>query len=107
MEDTGKLILEYLKDYHKSEDTALRAVEVRELFTLKDRQVRNIVSRLRQEEEPICSSEAGYWYSKNPEDIEKTLRRLEGQVRNMNCSIEGLKQVLKEITQDEDHNSYY
>lgn len=30
----------------------------------------------------------------DPEDIEKTVRRLEGQVKNMNISIAGLKKVL-------------
>ena len=107
MENTREELLAYLKHNHISEDTALRAKDIRELFHIRDKHVRTMVSRLRQEGEPICSSDAGYWYSKDPEDIEKTLRRLEGQVRNMNYSIEGLKQALKENTKDEDYNSYY
>lgn len=48
----------------------------------------------RQDGEAVCSSSYGYWYSTDPEDIEKTVRRLEGQVKNMNISIAGLKKVL-------------
>ena len=94
MTSVGELLTDYLKNFHTSEPTAVKARDLRVLFKLTDKQVRNVVSGLRQKGEPICSSSCGYWYSTDPVDIEKTLRRLEGQVRNMNISITGLKQVL-------------
>jgi hypothetical protein len=71
------------------------------LFNLKDKQLRNVVTVLRQEGKPICSSSYGYWYSRVPEDLEKTLHRLEAQVHNMNFSIAGLKRILQEVQDDE------
>ena len=93
----GKDIAEYLADYHKTEETAIKARELRALYNLQDKQLRNVISVLRQDGEPICSSSNGYWYSTEPEDINKTIRRMEAQVLNMRHSIAGLyKNLLKE-----------
>ena len=92
--DTAHQMLEYLKDHHRAESVAIKNRELRLLFNLTDKQVRNVVSHLRQEGEPVCSSSYGYWYSTDPDDIEKTLHRLEAQVENMNISIKGLRKAL-------------
>jgi hypothetical protein len=91
---TAHQVLEYLKDCHNTESRAVKNRELRLLFNLTDRQVRGVVSQLRQEGEPVCSSSYGYWYSTDPDDIERTLHRLEAQVENMNISITGLKKAL-------------
>lgn len=100
MAGLGSDIAEYLREYHTDEINAVKGRDLCVLFNLTDKQVRNIVSGLRQDGEAICSSSYGYWYSTDPEDLEKTLRRLEGQVKNMNISIKGLRKVLQEA-QDE------
>ena len=87
-------MLEYLSEYHNTEKDAIKSRDLRKLFNLTDKQVRNVVSQLRQDGKPVCSSSYGYWYSTDPDDIEKTLHRLEAQVENMNNSITGLKKVL-------------
>lgn len=94
MADIGRDIAEYLQEFHKTESTAIKARELCVLFNLTGKQLRNVVSRLRQDGDAVCSSSYGYWYSRDPEDIEKTVRRLEGQVKNMNISIAGLKGIL-------------
>lgn len=94
MASVGSEILEYLKEWHTSENKAVKSRELCVLFNLTGKQLRNIVTNLRQDGEAVCSSSYGYWYSTDPEDVEKTLRRLEGQVKNMNVSIDGLKKVL-------------
>ena len=97
MESVGADITEYLKDYHLSENKAIKGRELCVSFNLTDKQLRNVVSGLRQEGNPICSSSYGYWYSTDPEDIEKTIHRLEAQVANMNISIRGLEKALQEV----------
>lgn len=97
MASVGADITEYLKDYHLSENKAIKGRELCVLFNLTDKQLRNVVSGLRQEGKPICSSSYGYWYSTDPEDIEKTIHRLEAQVSNMNISIRGLEKALQEV----------
>ena len=89
-------MVDYLKEYHTEERTAIKARELCMLFNLTQKQLRNIVSALRQEGVAVCSSTYGYWYSTDPADIEITLSRLEGQVKNMNLSIDGLKRILQD-----------
>lgn len=92
---TAHQMLEYLKDHHSTESTAVKNRDLRLLFNLTDRQVRNVVSQLRQEGEPVCSSSCGYWYGTDPDDIARTIHRLEAQVENMNISITGLTKALR------------
>ncbi len=94
MTGTGKDIVEYLKNYHTEEHHAIKGRELRVLFNLTDKGLRDVISGVRQEGAAVCSSSYGYWYSTDPEDVGKTIRRLEGQVKNMNISITGLKKVL-------------
>lgn len=91
---TARQMLEYLKDHHDTESTAVKNRDLRSLFNLTDRQVRLVVNQLRQEGEPVCSSSYGYWYSTDPADIAKTLHRLETQMENMDISIAGLRKAL-------------
>ena len=100
MAGVGADITEYLKENHKTEEDAIKGRDLRMLFNLKDKQLRNVISVLRQNGKPICSSSNGYWYSKDQEDLEKTLHRMEAQVHNMNYSIAGLKKILQEVVQD-------
>lgn len=93
-------LVEYLKDHHNTEEKAIKSRDLSVLFNLKSRDIRNIVTVLRQEGKPVCSSSNGYWYSEDPEDLEKTLHRMEAQVHNMSLSIAGLQKKLMEV-QDE------
>ena len=97
MKTLGADITDHLKEFYTSEDTAINSRELSEMFNITNRQLRNIVTTLRQEGNPICSSSNGYWYSNEPEDLSKTIHRLEAQVHNMNYSITGLKKVLQEV----------
>jgi hypothetical protein len=91
-------VLEYLQDCCKSEDDAIKARDLCELFNLTDRQLRNVVNGLRRDGQAVCSSSHGYWYSTEPEDVWKTIRRMQGQVDDMTLSITGLKQAIQEDT---------
>ena len=97
MAGVGAGITEYLKEYHTTEGEAIKSRDLRTLFNLTDRQLRNVINGLRRDAEPICSSSYGYWYSKDPEDLEKTLHKMEAQIHNMNYSIAGLQRILQEI----------
>lgn len=94
MSDVSVDILEYLKEYHTEERIAIKSRDLRYLFNLTDRDLRTVIGSIRQNGGAICSSTSGYWYSENPADIEITLSRLEGQVKNMKLTIKGLKKVL-------------
>lgn len=95
MSRNGKKILQeeiayHLKDYYTTEDNAISAGGLGELYNLTKRQVRMVVTSLRKEGFPICSSNMGYWYGKNKKDVEKTVNRLEAQITNMQKAVNGL-----------------
>ena len=83
-------IAEYLKEKSKTENEAVRAGDLGALFNLTKRGIRAIVTVLRQEGYPICSSNCGYWYGTDPADIEKTGNRLMAQAESMRKAAEGL-----------------
>lgn len=95
----GEFVLSYLKSYHTSEDKAIKGKQLCRAYCLRNRDLRNAVASLRQDGHPICSSNAGYWYSTREADIRRTIKRLKEQVKNMNRTIAGLEKV--EVTKDE------
>ena len=84
-------LLEYLQIHHKSEDNAISAFDLGQLFNLDKRGVRLVVTGLRSEGYTVCSSNKGYWYSEAEEDIEKTIRRLRAQITGTQKAIDGLR----------------
>lgn len=94
-------VMEYLKEYHAKEADALKSRDLGVLFNLTNREVRNLVSKLRQDGVPICSSNNGYWYSEDAEDITRTIKRLADQVQNMRLVIKGLSKAKEAITNAE------
>ena len=60
MSEVGCDIVEYLKEFHTSEGKAVKARELCVLFNVHEKQLRNIVSDLRQNGEAICSSTYQY-----------------------------------------------
>ena len=86
-------VAEYLQEYHTTEQTAIKARDLGDLFNLRGKPLRDIISVLRQNSVPICSSWFGYWYSTDPKDIEKTLHQLKSRVKNINPAIAGLDKV--------------
>ena len=93
MASVGSDITEYLKEFHTTEQTAIKARELGELFNVRGKPLRDIISVLRQDAVPICSSWFGYWYSTDPKDIEKTLHQLRSRVKNINRAIAGLDRI--------------
>lgn len=92
----GEDVLDYLKENHLSEEKAIKNRELAELFNLSSRELRDLITSLRQRGNPVCSSSYGYWYSTDPDDIRKTLSRIESQVKAMRVTIKGLQIALVE-----------
>ena len=89
--DKGNDLLEYLQDHHTEEINAVGARELSTLFNITQRGLRSLVTELRKEGYPVCSSNSGYWYSEDEEDIRKTVDRMEAQMEKMEQAVAGLK----------------
>lgn len=89
----GIELLDYLREFHSSKESAISAGELSTLFKTTKRGIRTVVTELRKNSYPICSGNEGYWYSTDPEDIQSTVSRLEAQADNMIRAVKGLKQA--------------
>lgn len=87
-------LVDFLKD-KDSEENAISAEDLGYLFNMTKRGIRSVVTLLRQNGCPICSSNKGYWYGSTREDIEKTGRRLMSQVENMKKAVDGMYKSLE------------
>ena len=65
------MIEAFLREHHKGEERAIHSKELEALFSLTGRSLRRLVSKLRKEEIPICSSKDGYFYARTQEEIRK------------------------------------
>lgn len=66
-----------------------RAKTVKEL-SYSSREVRLIVSGLREKGYPICSGTTGYWIAKNKIELDSTIVQLRSRVAGIDKAIEGL-----------------
>lgn len=66
--------------------------EINQYFQIGDeRSVRKTVEKLRERGEPICMGSKGYYYSKDPVEIEKTITTLLSQASGQLRTAKNLK----------------
>ncbi|MBQ9825927.1 MAG: hypothetical protein IJM61_01935 [Firmicutes bacterium] len=70
------LIEAFLREYHKGEERAVHSKDLEALFFISGRDLRRLISELRKEEIPICSSRNGYFYAGSQADIRKCAKML-------------------------------
>ena len=83
-------INEYLKKNHTGQDKAVFSEELERLFSMNGRTIRRLISSLRQDGHPICSSSKGYYYAKTQEEINRTVLRLNELVTGVSNARTGL-----------------
>ena len=89
------------------EDSVLAFIEsrnfakVREIChhinTIDERAVRKMVENLRERGEPICFCNKGYYYSKDPVEIEKTIKKLLLQASGQLRTAKNLKLIKEKL----------
>ncbi len=89
-DDKEKELCCYLKTNHTGQDKAVFSSELERLFSLNGRSVRRIISSLRQDGYPICSSCKGYYYAKTQNEVNDTVSRLNELVTGVSNSRTGL-----------------
>lgn len=103
-DETSESLLEYLKKYHNGEQQAASSKKLEVAFSLSNRQVRHMVSGLRHDNHPICSSDKGYFYSDNQQELQRCIRNLENRGRHIFKARRGLKEALKKLEMEEDYH---
>ena len=85
-------IKDYLKQYCLGKENAEFSHEIEKRFLISGRDLRRIISGLRERGEPICSDfHHGYYYAKNQDEINKTVRGLNEHVTGVSNTISDLR----------------
>ncbi len=85
-----KQIADYLRDYCKGESRAVTSRELGTVFGIRGSELRGIVNRLRCGGVPICSSEFGYFYAGNDQELSRTIRQLTSRIKKIAAARRGL-----------------
>ena len=83
---------DYLKKYCLGKENAEFSHEIEKRFLISGRDLRRIISGLREKGEPICSDfHHGYYYAKNQDEINGTVRGLNEHVTGVSNTITDLR----------------
>lgn len=95
-----KQVIAYLKEFHQGEGKAAISRELEAAFNIRGRELREIVNRLRAQGLPICSSEAGYYYAADMQELDRTIRQLSSRIKNIAVARHGLLKARSLYTDD-------
>ena len=88
--DKKATICAYLKEHHTGKSRAILSRDLQRLFSIDGRNLRRKISSLRQDGDPICSDESGYYYADNQKEINQTVYRLNGMLTKVSNARTGL-----------------
>lgn len=94
-------LLAYLEQFHKGEKNAVFSKKLEMVFFLTSRQIRGVVSRLQLQNQPICSSNNGYFYSENPKEIIRYVCHLRQRYSEISAVTKGLENSIKNLKRGE------
>ncbi len=89
---TAENLKEFLKENCFGKENAVFSRDLEERFLVTGRDLRRIISSLRENGVPICSDfHHGYYYAKNQDEINKTVRGLNEHVAGVSNTIADLR----------------
>ncbi len=95
MED--KQFAEYLRQYHLGESGAVTSRELEIAFSVRGKEVRDTVNRLRREGVPIASSASGYFYAATEQEVRATIAHMTHRISGIAAAIRGLNRSLEQF----------
>ena len=100
-------LYDYLAENHNGKDFAVHSKELEDQFKICPRTVRTYINKLRKSGLPICSNEKGYWIANNPEEVNKTVKRLgdfAGEVNNARTGLAYATIQMRRVTKIREEN---
>ena len=92
--------MERLVNYIKkngSKDNPIPNNKISTFLDISEQMVRKEINKARCEGITICSSNKGYWYSEDKEDILNTVQSLVNRTTSVNKAIDGMLTSLKVV----------
>ena len=83
-------LLEFLKNNHKGINNAVHSKALEKRFDISSRTIRRYINNMRKTGIPVCSDETGYWIAANSREANRTIKRLDTFVGDVNSARTGL-----------------
>lgn len=78
----------------RGKENAVTSPDLEAMFGMKGSEIRKTINRLRSDGKPICSGQTGYYYAASTEEIQKTIRNLDGRIAKINRAKIGLLKTM-------------
>lgn len=95
MED--KQLAKHLRQYHLGEVSAATSRELERAFSVRGKELRNTVNRLRRKGVPIASSSSGYFYAATEQEVRSTIAHMTNRISGIVAAIRGLNKSLEQF----------
>lgn len=83
-------VISYMKRFHHGESQAAHSRKLEKAFGIRSRELRDVVSRLRVKGITICSSDYGYFFAADEEELNRTIRQLTSRISKIAQARSGL-----------------
>lgn len=95
MED--KQLAGHLQKYHLGESGAATSRELERTFSVRGKELRDAVNRLRRRGVPIASSSNGYFYAATEQEVRATIAHMTHRISGIAAAIRGLNKSLEQF----------
>jgi biotin operon repressor len=87
----------YIKDYHTGKVKAVSSAYLQNRFCISSRTVRRLVNQLRNDGNPICSGDNGYYYAADRNELIASIRQMTSRIREISKARRGLVKALEDF----------
>ena len=95
MED--KQLAGHLQKYHLGESGAATSRELERTFSVRGKELRDAVNRLRRRGVPIASNSNGYFYAATEQEVRATIAHMTHRISGISAAIRGLNKSLEKF----------
>ena len=95
MED--KQLAGHLQKYHLGESGAATSRELERTFSVRGKELRDAVNRLRRRGVPIASNSNGYFYAATEQEVRATIAHMTHRISGIAAAIRGLNKSLEQF----------
>ena len=92
--------LVYIKKHHRGKEKAVSSAYLQSRFLISSRTVRKIVNQLRNDGNPICSDEDGYYYAANEGELLNSIYQMTSRIKEIAKAKNGLVKALGAFPDD-------
>jgi len=85
----------HLKEYHTGTSKAVPSAYLQGRFCISSRTVRKLVNQLRNDGNPICSGDEGYYYAADRKELLASIGQMTSRIREIAKAKRGLVKALE------------